>query len=59
MARNPNVVLFTSRLEAPELSGCLCTLPFSFETTKQKLNTRYLNINTVDLFPLAMYLLHL
>ena len=31
-------------------------LPFSFEITKQKLNTRHLNINTVDLFPLAMYL---
>ena len=30
-------------------------LPFSFETTKQELNTRHLNINTVDLFPLAMY----
>ena len=44
---------------SPELSGCHCTLPFSFETTKQKLNTRHLNINTVDLFPLAMYLLHL
>ena len=41
---------------SPELSGCLCMLPFSFETTKQKLNTRQLNINTIDLFPLAMYL---
>ena len=44
---------------SPELSGCPCTLPVSFETTKQKSNTRHLNINTVDLFPLAMYLLHL
>ena len=34
-------------------------LPFSFETTKQKLNTCHLNLNSVDLFPLAMYLLHL
>ena len=42
---------------SPELSGCPCMLPFSFET-KQKLNTRHLNINTVDLFPLAMYPLH-
>ena len=43
---------------SPELSGCLYMLPFSFKTTKQKLNTRQLNINTVDLFPLAIYLLH-
>ena len=55
--------LDSARLEAPpdsspELSGCLCMLPFSFATTKQELNTPYLNINTVDLCPLAMYLLH-
>ena len=57
------LVLFTSWLEpppdsSPELSGCLCTLPFPFETTKQKSNTRHLNVNTVNSFPLAMYLLH-
>ena len=57
------VVLLTSRLTAPpdsspELSGCLCMLPLSFETTTQELTTRHLNINTVDLSPLAMYLLH-
>ena len=65
-------VLFTSRLERTrglepsshldsslELSGCLRILPFSPETTKQKPNARHLNINTVDLFLLTIYLLHL
>ena len=51
----------TLGLEDPslELLGCHCTLPFSFGTTKRKSNTRHLNIYTVDLFPLALYLLFL
>ena len=44
---------------SPVLSGFLCTLLFSFESTKQKSHKRHLNINTADLFPLAMYLVHL